>query len=71
MVFICCAIISEGATMPYRHKNHACTYMYVCIYVYTYTGHTQENDAVLIVFTIKTGPFFCVRPVHTYTSSAL
>ena len=29
----------------------------------TYTGHTQKNGAVLIVFTIKTAPFFCVYPV--------
>ena len=29
------------------------------------TGHTQKNDAVVIVFTIKTAPFFCVYPVHS------
>ena len=29
-----------------------------------YTGHTQKNGAVLIVFTIKTAPFFCVCPVY-------
>jgi hypothetical protein len=29
-----------------------------------YTGHTQNNGAVLIVNTIKTAPFFCVCPVH-------
>jgi hypothetical protein len=28
-----------------------------------YTGHTQKNGAVLIVFTIKTAPSFCVCPV--------
>jgi hypothetical protein len=28
------------------------------------TGHTQKNGAVLIVFTIKTVPFFCVCPVQ-------
>jgi hypothetical protein len=28
-----------------------------------YTGHTQKNGAVLIVFTIKTATFFCVCPV--------
>jgi hypothetical protein len=28
-----------------------------------YTGHTQKNGAFLIVFTIKTAPFFCVCPV--------
>jgi hypothetical protein len=28
------------------------------------TGHTQKNGAVLIVFTIKTAPFFCVCPVY-------
>jgi hypothetical protein len=27
------------------------------------TGHTHTNGAVLIVFTIKTAPFFCVWPV--------
>jgi hypothetical protein len=27
------------------------------------TGHTQTNGAALIVNTIKTAPFFCVRPV--------
>jgi hypothetical protein len=26
-------------------------------------GHTQKNGAVLIVFTIKIAPFFCVCPV--------
>jgi hypothetical protein len=26
----------------------------------SYTGHTQYNGAVLILFTIKTAPFFCV-----------
>jgi hypothetical protein len=29
----------------------------------SYTGHTQKNVAFLIVFTIKTAPFFCVCPV--------
>jgi hypothetical protein len=28
------------------------------------TGHTQKNSAVLIVFTIKIAPFFCVCPVR-------
>jgi hypothetical protein len=28
-----------------------------------YTGHTEKNGAVLIVFTINTVPFFCVCPV--------
>jgi hypothetical protein len=28
------------------------------------TGHTQNNGAVLIVFTIKTAPLFCVCPVR-------
>ena len=32
----------------------------------TYTGHTQKNGAVLIVFTIETAPFFCVCPVYRY-----
>jgi hypothetical protein len=27
------------------------------------TGHAQKNGTVLIVFTIKTAPFFCVCPV--------
>jgi hypothetical protein len=31
----------------------------------TYTGHTQKNDAVLIVIPIETAPFFCVCPVFT------
>jgi hypothetical protein len=31
---------------------------------YTSTGHTQKNGAVLIVFTIKTAPLFCVCPVY-------
>jgi hypothetical protein len=30
-----------------------------------YTGHTQKNGEVLIVFTIKTAPFFCVCPVFS------
>jgi hypothetical protein len=35
-----------------------------------YTGYTQKNGAVLIVFTIKTAPFFCVCPVDpTHQSS--
>jgi hypothetical protein len=38
-----------------------------------YTGHTQNNGAVLIANTIKTAPFFCVCPVHVeitpYSSS--
>jgi hypothetical protein len=29
----------------------------------TYTGHTQNNGAVSIVFTIETAPFFYVYPV--------
>jgi hypothetical protein len=29
-----------------------------------YIGHTQKNGAVLIMFTIKTAPFFCVCPVY-------
>jgi hypothetical protein len=29
-----------------------------------YTGHTQNNGAVLIVNTIKTAPLFCVCPVY-------
>jgi hypothetical protein len=33
------------------------------IYQLHYTGHTQNNGAVLILFTIKTAPFFCVCPV--------
>jgi hypothetical protein len=37
---------------------------YLFIYVCVYTGHTQKNGAVLIVFTIKTAPFFCVCPVY-------
>jgi hypothetical protein len=28
-----------------------------------YTGHTQNNGAVSIAFTIETAPFFCVYPV--------
>jgi hypothetical protein len=28
------------------------------------TGHTQMNGAVLLVFTIKTAPLFCVCPLH-------
>jgi hypothetical protein len=35
--------------------------------LYIYTGHTQKNGAVLIVFSIKTAPFFCVCPVYIYT----
>jgi hypothetical protein len=31
-----------------------------------YTGHTQKNGAVLILFTIKTAPFVCVCPVHFF-----
>jgi hypothetical protein len=27
------------------------------------TGHTQNNGAVSIVFTIETAPLFCVCPV--------
>ena len=34
----------------------------ICEYI-DYTGHTQKNGAVLIVFTIKTAPFVCVCPV--------
>jgi hypothetical protein len=29
-----------------------------------YTGYTQKNGAVLIVFTITTAPLFCVCPVY-------
>ena len=35
-------------------------------YARIYTGHTQNNGAVLIVNTIKTAPFFCVCPVYIY-----
>jgi hypothetical protein len=31
-----------------------------------YIGHTQKNGAVVIVFTIKTAPFFCVCPVYLF-----
>jgi hypothetical protein len=33
------------------------------LYDLLYTGHTQNNGAVLIVSTIKPAPFFCVCPV--------
>ena len=36
------------------------------LFIDIYTGHTQKNGAVLIVFTIKTAPFFCVCPVYLY-----
>jgi hypothetical protein len=36
------------------------------LYIYIYTWHTQKNGAVLIVFTIKSAPFFCVCPVYIY-----
>jgi hypothetical protein len=32
-----------------------------------YTGHTQNNGAVLIVNIIKTAPFFCVCSVFPLT----
>jgi hypothetical protein len=32
-------------------------------------GHTQNNGAVLIVFTIKTAPLFCVCPVQVNSYS--
>jgi hypothetical protein len=35
-----------------------------CIGGYIYTGHTQKNGAVSIVFTIETAPLFCVYPVY-------
>jgi hypothetical protein len=35
------------------------SFLYACFS----TGHTQKNGAVLIVFTNKTEPFFCVCPV--------
>jgi hypothetical protein len=35
----------------------------------TYTGHTQNNGAVLIVNTIKTAPFFCVYPVFLFKTN--
>jgi hypothetical protein len=28
------------------------------------TGHTQNNGAVSVVFTIETAPFVCVCPVY-------
>jgi hypothetical protein len=31
-----------------------------------YTGYTQKNGAVSIVFTIETAPFLCVYPVCIY-----
>jgi hypothetical protein len=31
---------------------------------FSFTGHTQNNGAFLIVNTIKTAPFFCVFPVY-------
>jgi hypothetical protein len=34
-------------------------------FVVLYTGHTQKNGAVSIVFTIETVPFFCVCPVFS------
>ena len=51
--------------------------VYVSIYIYElylftvklnvpvlYTGYTQNNGAVSIVFTIDTAPFFCVYSVQ-------
>jgi hypothetical protein len=37
-----------------------------CAMEKNYTGYTQKNGAVLIVFTIKTAPLFCVCPVLCY-----
>jgi hypothetical protein len=30
---------------------------------YSYTGHTQKNGAVYMVYSIDTVPFVCVCPV--------
>ena len=43
----------------YLGKNSFAT-CYTCI---ACKGHTQKNGAVVIVFTIKIAPFFCVCPV--------
>jgi hypothetical protein len=32
--------------------------------VFSNTGHTQNNGAVLWVYNNKTAPFFCVCPVY-------
>jgi hypothetical protein len=37
--------------------------------IHIYTGNTQTNGAVLIVFTINTAPFFCVCPVFSLNSN--
>jgi hypothetical protein len=38
----------------------------VVLHGFLYTGHIQKNGAVLIVFTIKTEPLFCVRSVYIW-----
>jgi hypothetical protein len=45
------------------YKVFTVTELYRCMKGYKYTGYTQKNGAVLIVFTIKTAPLFCVCPV--------
>ena len=37
-----------------------------CVSVCLCTGHTQNNGAVSVVFTIETAPFFCVCSVHAF-----
>jgi hypothetical protein len=35
-----------------------------------YTGYTQKNGAVSIVFTFETAPLFCVCPVYIYRDNS-
>jgi hypothetical protein len=50
------------------YNGKVCVLCEVClltyIYIYIYTGHTQNNGAVSKEFTIDTAPFFCVCPVY-------
>jgi hypothetical protein len=60
---VCPVFVSSSVTLNKLY----CTRFYLATTIhllFLYTGHTHKNGAVVIVFTIKTAPFFCVCPVH-------
>ena len=67
------------ATLPYRCENLSLSKslqgelktaeMKFLTSVTGYTGYTQKNGAVSIVFTNETVPFFCVYSVYYITTA--
>jgi hypothetical protein len=59
------SLLNTSLKMAKKRPKHVGGLTQVCILLYLivvqllgYTGHTQKNGAVLIMFTIKTAPLF-------------